>query len=39
MYLSQLTLNPRNRRAQRELAAPYQMHKTLMRAFPFGTTG
>jgi CRISPR system Cascade subunit CasE len=34
VYLSRLTLNPRNRRAQRELAAPYQMHKTLMRAFP-----
>jgi CRISPR system Cascade subunit CasE len=34
MYLSRLTLNPRSRRAQRELAEPYQMHKTLMRAFP-----
>jgi CRISPR system Cascade subunit CasE len=34
MYLSKLTLNPRNRRAQRELAEPYQMHRTLMRAFP-----
>jgi CRISPR system Cascade subunit CasE len=34
MYLSRLTLNPRNRRAQRELAEPYQMHRTLMRAFP-----
>jgi CRISPR system Cascade subunit CasE len=36
MYLSQLILNPHNRRAQREMAAPYQMHKTLMRAFPDG---
>jgi CRISPR system Cascade subunit CasE len=34
MYLSRLTLNPRNRRAQRELAEPYQMHRTLMRSFP-----
>lgn len=34
MYLSQLTLNPRNRRVQREIAAPYQMHKSLMRCFP-----
>jgi CRISPR system Cascade subunit CasE len=34
MYLTRLILNPRNRRAQRELAEPYQMHKTLMRPFP-----
>lgn len=34
MYLSRLILNPRNRRVQRELADPYQMHKTLMRGFP-----
>lgn len=34
MYLSRLILNPRNRRVQRELAEPYQMHKTLMRSFP-----
>jgi len=34
MYLSRLILNPRNRRVQREIAAPYQMHKTLMRGFP-----
>ncbi len=34
MYLSRLILNPRNRRAQREIAAPYQLHKTLMRPFP-----
>jgi CRISPR system Cascade subunit CasE len=34
MYLSRLILNPRNRRVQRELANPYQMHKTLMRSFP-----
>jgi len=34
MYLSRLILNPRNRRVQREIADPYQMHKTLMRSFP-----
>ena len=36
MYLSRLILNPRNRRVQRELAEPYQMHKSLMRCFPDG---
>ncbi len=34
MYLSRLILNPRIRRVQRELANPYQMHRTLMRSFP-----
>jgi len=34
MYLSRLILNPRSRRVQREVAAPYQMHRSLMRAFP-----
>jgi CRISPR system Cascade subunit CasE len=34
MYLSRLILNPRNRRVQKEVAQPYQMHKSLMRAFP-----
>jgi CRISPR system Cascade subunit CasE len=34
MYLSRLILNPRNRRVQKEIAAPYQMHRSLMRAFP-----
>lgn len=34
MYLSQLNLNPHNRRVQKELAQPYQMHRTLMRSFP-----
>jgi CRISPR system Cascade subunit CasE len=34
MYLSRLILNPRHRRAQRELAQPYQMHRSLLRAFP-----
>jgi CRISPR system Cascade subunit CasE len=34
MYLSRLTLNPRTRRVQREIAAPYQMHRSLMNGFP-----
>ena len=34
MYLSRLILNPRNRRVQREIADPYQMHRSLMKAFP-----
>jgi len=34
MYLSRLILNPRNRRVQREIAEPYQMHRSIMRAFP-----
>jgi CRISPR system Cascade subunit CasE len=34
MYLSRLLLNPRSRQAQRELADPYEMHRTVCRAFP-----
>jgi CRISPR system Cascade subunit CasE len=34
MYLSKLILNPRTRRVQKEVAQPYQMHRSLMRAFP-----
>lgn len=34
MYLSRLVLNPRSRRVQREVADPYQMHRSLMRGFP-----
>ena len=34
MYLSRLILNPRNRRVQKEVADPYQMHRSMMRAFP-----
>jgi CRISPR system Cascade subunit CasE len=34
MYLSRLILNPRNRRVQRELAEPYELHRSVMRAFP-----
>ena len=34
MYLSRLILNPRHRQVQRELADPYQLHRTIMAAFP-----
>lgn len=34
MYLSRLWLNPRSRQVQSEVARPYQMHRTLMQAFP-----
>lgn len=34
MYLSQLILNPRSRQVQRELADPYQRHRTILHAFP-----
>jgi len=34
MYLSQLLLNPRSRQVQRELADPYELHRTVCRAFP-----
>lgn len=34
MYLSRLILNPRSRQVQRELADPYELHRTVCRAFP-----
>jgi len=34
MYLSRLVLNPRSRRARSESADLYQMHRTVLRAFP-----
>lgn len=34
IYLSRLILHPHSRQAMRELAQPYEMHRTLMRAFP-----
>ena len=34
MHLSKLTLNPRHRQVQRDLANPYQLHRTLMSGFP-----
>lgn len=33
MYLSRLVLDPRNAMARRDLANPYDMHRTLVRAF------
>lgn len=37
LYLSRLLLNPRSRQVWSELAQPYEMHRTLMRAFPKAT--
>ncbi|MSP12934.1 MAG: type I-E CRISPR-associated protein Cas6/Cse3/CasE [Chloroflexi bacterium] len=34
MYLSRLILNPRSRQVQREIAEPYEMHRTIMHAWP-----
>jgi CRISPR system Cascade subunit CasE len=34
LYLSRLLLNSRSRRAMSELLHPYEMHRTLMHAFP-----
>jgi CRISPR system Cascade subunit CasE len=34
MYLSRLILNPRSRQVRNELADPYEMHRTVCRAFP-----
>ena len=34
MYLSRLILNPANRRVQSEIARPYEMHRSILRAFP-----
>lgn len=34
MYLTKLTLNPRNTQAQQDLAVPYDLHRTLGHAFP-----
>jgi CRISPR system Cascade subunit CasE len=36
MYLSLLKLNLRSRQVQSELASPYEMHRTIMQAFPNG---
>ncbi len=36
MYLTRLLLNPENPEARRDLAAPYELHRTLKRAFPEG---
>ena len=34
MFLSKLALNPRSRQVRSELADPYQMHRTILQAFP-----
>ncbi len=34
MYLSKLTLNPRSRQVQKDMADPYQLHRTVMSGFP-----
>jgi CRISPR system Cascade subunit CasE len=34
MHLSRLILNPRSRQVQHELADPYELHRTVCRAFP-----
>lgn len=34
MYLSRLILNPRSRQVHRELADPYELHRTVCKAFP-----
>jgi CRISPR system Cascade subunit CasE len=39
MFLSKLIPNVRNRLVRRELAAPYELHRTLWRAFPDGGPG
>lgn len=36
MYLSLLILNLRSRQVQSELASPYEMHRTIMQAYPDG---
>ncbi len=36
LYLSRLTLNPRSRQVQSELRDPYEMHRTLSKAFGEG---
>jgi CRISPR system Cascade subunit CasE len=39
MYLSRLSLDPRSRQARRDLAEPYELHRTLLRAFPGAAAG
>jgi CRISPR system Cascade subunit CasE len=39
MFLSRLLFNPRSRQVRRDLAQPYEMHRTLMRAFPGQSDG
>ena len=39
MYLSRLILDIESRQVQKELSRPYEMHRTLMRAFPDDSAG
>ncbi len=39
MYLSKLILNPDSRQVRIDLADPYEMHRTVMKAFPDRTEG
>jgi CRISPR system Cascade subunit CasE len=39
MYLTQLLLDPRCRRVRADLADPYELHRTLLRAFPDAEDG
>lgn len=39
MYLSKLVLNPASRRVRTESGRSYELHRTLMRAFPSAETG
>ena len=39
MYLSKLVLNPTSRRVRTESGRPYELHRTLMRAFPSAEEG
>ena len=39
MHLSRLLLNPRSREARRDLAGPYDLHRTLARVFPGARAG
>lgn len=39
LYISQLILNPCSRQVQSEVCNPYEMHRTLMRAFPTAAQG
>lgn len=39
MFLSKLLLNPRSRQVQMELSHPYELHRTLLRAFPHHDQG
>src|SRR5437660_10597168 len=39
MFLSKLVLNARDRQARRDLARPYEMHRSVWRAFPQSEPG